>query len=88
MLSVEELRNQYESLVEREDHLLQQIQTGEICLFSLLETLYRKDNEMDLDTAKKLIQHRHGYIDEYRSVLWRVRMEKTILAVQLKPEAL
>ncbi|RKN71858.1 hypothetical protein [Paenibacillus ginsengarvi] len=76
----------YEALIEREDRLLRQIQTGEICLFAVLETMYRKDREIDLETAKVIVQRIYGYTDEHRSELWQVRIEKTVLAVQLKQE--
>ncbi|SDD64495.1 hypothetical protein SAMN02799630_04555 [Paenibacillus sp. UNCCL117] len=75
-MNVEELRNEYELLIEKEDRLLRQIQTGETCLFALLETMYRKEREMDQETAKELIQRIYSYTDEHRSELWQVRMEK------------
>jgi hypothetical protein len=83
---VEELRDRYESLIEREDRLLRQIQTGEICLFTLLEAMYQKDREVDPGAAKELAQRMYAYTEERRTELWQVRLEKTILAVQLKPE--
>lgn len=60
---------------------------GNSVFFALLETMYRKDREMDVETAKAIVQRVYNETDEHRSELWQVRMEKTILLVQLKPES-
>lgn len=84
---MKELRDHYESLIDQETHLLRQIETGEVCLFALLETMYRKDREIELETAREIVRRIHLYTDERRNELWQVRMDKTILAVRLKPES-
>lgn len=74
---MKELREQYESLIEQEDQLLRQIQTGEVCLFTLLELMYRKDREIDLETAKEITHRIHLYTDDCRRELWQVRCDAT-----------
>ncbi|TNJ63595.1 hypothetical protein FE784_24360 [Paenibacillus hemerocallicola] len=86
-MNVEELRDRYELLIEQEDRLLRQIGTGEMYLCTLLETMYHKDREVDPGAAKELAQRMYAYTEERRTELWQVRLEKTILAMQLKPES-
>lgn len=81
---MQNLSEQYEHMVFREDELIRNIQTCEEILSLLLDYIYKQNHDGRGNTMSEIIQSIHQMEGKLRGDLLQTRIEKTILSCQMK----
>ncbi|WFR65021.1 hypothetical protein P9222_13975 [Paenibacillus amylolyticus] len=79
----EDLALQYAQLVEQEDDYVDQLVTCNKLILDAMDIIAKQAGVLDMDTVKQAAYHLHSMEQDLNRKLFKVRLEKSILANQM-----
>ncbi|WP_339236668.1 hypothetical protein MKX40_23215 [Paenibacillus sp. FSL R5-0517] len=79
----EDLASQYVQLVRQEDDYVDQLVTCNKLILDAMDIIARQAGVLDMETVKQAAYHLHAMEQDLNRKLFKVRLEKSILANQM-----
>ncbi|CAM3019338.1 hypothetical protein HP548_26610 [Paenibacillus taichungensis] len=79
----EDLVSQYRQLVQQEDDYVNQLVTCKKLILDAMDIIAKQAGVLEMDTVKQAAYHLHSMEQDLNRKLFKVRLEKSILANQM-----
>ncbi|WP_408892542.1 hypothetical protein [Paenibacillus taichungensis] len=79
----EDLASQYTQLIEQENDYVNQLVTCNKLILDAMGIIAKQAGVLEMDTVKQAAYHLHSMEQDLNQKLFRVRLEKSILANQM-----
>ena len=79
----EELSSQYAQLIQQEDDYVDQLVTCKKLILDAMDIIAKQAGVLEMDTVKRAAYHLHSMEQDLNRKLFKVRLEKSILANQM-----
>ncbi|PJN52331.1 hypothetical protein PAEAM_47360 [Paenibacillus sp. GM1FR] len=79
----EDLASQYAQLIEREDDYVDQLVTCNKLILDAMDIIAKRAGVLHMDTVTQAAYHLHSMEQDLNRKLFKVRLEKSILANQM-----
>ncbi|MGN7413978.1 hypothetical protein [Paenibacillus sp. SAF-068] len=79
----EDLTSQYAQLIKQEDDYVNQLVTCNKLILDAMDIIAKQAGVLDMETVKQAAYHLHAMEQDLNRKLFKVRLEKSILANQM-----